>query len=71
MISTAPRLNAYTPPIRQALGIEGTEQTGPDMATIQALLTLSIIGNAVLIGWGWQGFRQFLDMLEIQVDRGD
>jgi hypothetical protein len=60
-----------TPTIRQALGIEGTEQTGPDMAILQAILTLSIIGNAVLIGWGWQGFSAFLDMLEIQVDRGD
>lgn len=60
-----------TPTIRQALGIEGAEQTGPDMATLQAILTLSIIGNAVLIGWGWQGFSNFLDMLELQVDRGD
>ena len=41
------------------------------MATLQAILTLSIVGNAVLIGWGWQGFSKFLDMLEIQVDRGD
>ena len=23
------------------------------------------------VGWGWQGFSAFLDMLEIQVDRGD
>ena len=36
-----------------------------------AILTLTLIGNAVLVGWGWQGFRAFLDLLEIQVDRGD
>ena len=60
----------YTPTIGQALGIEGSVQTGPDLAIIQALLTLSIVGNAVLVGWGWQGFSAFLDMLEIQVDRG-
>lgn len=53
------------------LKIEGTEQTGPDLALIQAILTLSIVGNAVLITWGRQGFSAFLDMLEIQVDRGD
>ncbi len=64
-------IKACTPAIRQALGIEGTEQSGPDMATLQAILTLSIIGNAVLIAWGWQGFAAFLDMIEIQVDRGD
>ena len=61
----------YTPTIGQALGIEGTMQTGPDLAIIQAILELSIIGNAVFIAWGWQGFSAFLDMLEIQVDRGD
>ncbi len=61
----------HTPTIGQALGIEGTVMTGPDLAIIQALLTLSIVGNAVLIGWGWQGFSAFLDMLEIQVDRND
>jgi hypothetical protein len=64
-------IKACTPAIAQALGIEGSVQSGPDMATIQALLTLSIIGNAILVGWGWQGFSAFLDMLEIQVDRGD
>ena len=61
----------YTPTIGQALGIEGAEKGGPDMATLQAILDLTIQGNAVFIGWGWQTFSAFLDMLEIQVDRGD
>ena len=30
-----------------------------------------ILPHGVLVGWGWQGFSAFLDMLEIQVDRGD
>jgi hypothetical protein len=63
--------NGYTVPMGQALGLEGAAQTGPDMALIQAILTLTLQGNAVLVGWGWQGFSAFLDMLEIQVDRGD
>jgi hypothetical protein len=47
----------YTTTIGQALGIEGSAQTGPDLATIQPVIEL--------------GFSAFLDMLEIQVDRGD
>ena len=61
----------YSPAIGQALGIEGSVQGAPDLTTIQAILTLTLMGNAVLVGWGWQGFSAFLDMLEIQVDRGD
>jgi hypothetical protein len=61
----------YNTSIGEALGIEGTVQGGPDLLTLQAILTLALMGNAVLIGWGWQGFSAFLDMLEIQVDRAD
>jgi hypothetical protein len=64
-------IKAYTTTISQALGTEGTERSAPDMATLQAVLDLSIKGNAVFIGWGWQGYSAFLDMLEIQVDRSD
>lgn len=42
-------LKNYTPTIGQALGIEGSVQTGPDLAIIQAIIELSIVGNAVLI----------------------
>lgn len=28
------------------------------------------VAAAAVPGWGWQGFSAFLDMLEIQVDRG-
>ena len=61
----------YNAAIGEALGIEGAVNTPPGLATLQAVLTLVLMGNAVLIGWGWQGFSAFLDMLEIQVDRGD
>ena len=63
-------IKAYTETIGQALGIEGPAQTGPDLATIQPALDLSLTGNAVKVGWGWAGNSQFLDILEIQVDRG-
>ena len=61
----------YTVPIGKILGLEGAEQTGPDMATIQPAIDAAISGNHVAIGWGWGGNSAYLDMLEIQVDRGD
>ena len=32
---------------------------------------LNISGNQVAVGWGWSGNAAFLDMIELQVDRGD
>ena len=60
----------YTNEIGIDLGLIGGEQGAPDMDTIQPELTVKVKGNAVLIGWGWQGYSAFLDLLEIQVDRG-
>src|SRR5205823_2434230 len=43
------KVNAnYNPSIGEALGIEGAMQGGPDFTTLQAIITLTIIGNAVL-----------------------
>ena len=61
---------AYGDAIATDLGTVGTQVSGPDLATIQPVITLSVVGNSVNIGWGWQGFSAFLDMLELQVDRG-
>ena len=61
----------YNASIGQALGIEGAEQTGPDLATVQPALDPIISGNHVNVKWGWAGNSKFLDMCEIQVDRGD
>lgn len=61
----------YTTAIGDILGLEGAEQTGPNMATIQPDITAKIAGNAVTIPWGWGGHGAFLDICEIQVDRGD
>ncbi len=61
----------YNDAIGQALGIEGPEQTGPDLSSVQPDITVTLSGNAVQIGWGWGGDRAFLDMIELQVDRGN
>ena len=63
--------SAYNAPMGQALGIEAVDQAAPDHATLKPVLKLSISGNAVSVGWDWGGNSVFLDMIELQVDRGD
>ena len=38
---------------------------------LQPEITATINGTAVDIGWGWGGNSAWLDMIELQVDRGD
>ena len=60
---------AYNASIGAALGIEGSEQTGPDFATLAPNIDATITGTQVNVAWDWSGFSAFLDMCEIQVDR--
>jgi len=62
--------SGYTPSVGEALGIEGSVQSGPDMSAFRPLLTLRFEGGQVIVGWGWQGQAKFLDLIEIHVDRG-
>jgi hypothetical protein len=61
---------SYNAAIGEALGIEGAQQTGPDYATLQPNISATINGTRVDIGWDWGGFANFLDQLELEVDRG-
>ena len=61
----------YNDSIGQALGTVGAEQTAPDLTTVQPELDATINGTSVDVGWGWGGNSAFLDMIELQVDRGD
>jgi hypothetical protein len=61
---------SYNESIGQALGIEGSQQAGPDYATLQPDISATINGTHVDVGWNWSGFSNFLDQIEIQVDRG-
>jgi hypothetical protein len=61
---------AYNSAIGQALGIEGAEQTAPDLTTIQPDISAAINGSNVEVNWGWGGYSSFLDQLELEVDRG-
>ena len=61
----------YTPTIGHELGIEAADHAAPDYSAIQPKITAQIIGDRVEIGWNWQGHRAFLDLCELEVDRGD
>ena len=60
-----------TDSIASDLGLVGTEDSGPDMGTVQPELKLKLTPEGVFIGWGWGGYVKWLHALEIEVDRGD
>jgi hypothetical protein len=62
---------ACTEAIASDLGIVGSEMSEPDWATFGPVLKISRDPAGVTVGWGWQGKKAFLDMIEIQVDRGN
>ena len=61
----------YNDTIGLALGIEGAQQVGPDLTTIQPVIDAIISGNHVNVKWGWGGNSAYLDICELQVDRAD
>ena len=61
---------SYNTAIGDALGIVGEESGALDFSTFKPELKLELSGGQVLIRWGWQGKSAYLDLLEIQVDRG-
>ncbi len=61
---------AYNAAIGEALGIEGAAQDAPDLSELRPEISARVVGSRVEIEWGWQGQRAFLDLCELQVDRG-
>jgi len=61
----------YTVSLGDGLGIESPNHVAPDLATIQPVISLKYSGDRVHVVWGWGGHSAYLDMIEIQVDRGD
>ena len=61
---------AYNDGIGAALGIEGAVISAPDLTAVKPSFTLEISGDHVLIRWKWNGLSQWVDALEILVDRG-
>jgi hypothetical protein len=53
------------------LGIIGTETAPPpDASTFQPVIRVKRVGAHIVVEWGWGGLRDHVDMLQIQVDRG-
>ena len=61
----------YTLTIGEHLGIESPDHTAPDLNTVQPVIRLALSGNHVHVRWGWGGHSVYLDMIELEVDRGD
>jgi hypothetical protein len=60
----------YSGSIAADLGTVGTVITTPDLATIQPEFTAELTGGKVFLDWGWDGNGAFLDLIQLQVDRG-
>ena len=61
----------YDASIAQDLGVLGASEQGPDFTTLAPELKASLIAAGVRLLWGWLGFGGWLDLCEIQVDRGN
>ena len=73
LVQTIKDSSGTTDPIETDLGLVGSEQSGPDLDTIQPVFVARIVANQVFLDWDWggSGNSAFLDMLELQVDRAD
>lgn len=60
----------YNVALGDALSIEGTAATGPNLANLHPAIEAMLSGNTVIIKWGWGGYSAYLDLCELQVDRG-
>lgn len=64
-------LRGYNESIGTGLGVEGRQRIAPDLNEVAPQLGAKRVAERVEIEWEWQGLRQWLDMIELQVDRGD
>jgi hypothetical protein len=71
LIASIKKDGHLTPEIAADLRIVGEQDAGPDLATLQPVLTAKVSGGAVLIVWTFQGFREWLSSCEFLVDRSD
>ena len=61
-----------TEAVAQDLGLTGSEQTGPDLNTIQPPPLKALrSGSVVNLPWTWGGYSDYVDAFEMQVDRND
>ena len=59
-----------TDDIATDLQIVGSVATGPDLSTVQPVISAKVSGAQVELKWGWQGNSAYLSSCKIVVDRG-
>lgn len=64
-------MSKFTDAMAAALGVQGADQPGPDLTTVQPDIDVALSGSHIEVSWGWGGNVNYLDMCLIQVDRGD
>ena len=62
--------NACTNALCLDLGIIGSVQNGPNLATVQPEIDGGRNGIKVDLDWGWQGYSKWLDAIQFEVNRG-
>jgi len=70
LVQTIKDSTGYTEAIGQDLGLVGAEKGAPDFTTFGPVLKITRAPAGVTVGWNWQDKRAFLDLIELEVDRG-
>jgi hypothetical protein len=71
LVQDIKRVAGYTDTIGSDLGLIGAELGAPDWNTFAPVLNVTRAPAGVTVGWGWQGKSAFLDLIELQVNRGN
>lgn len=53
------------------LGIEGAENIMPDLTKVRPGLEAKLNGDRVEVLWGWQALSDWVDSVELEVERGE
>ncbi len=63
--------DARTDAMLADLRVVGADTDTPDPADFQPVITARVSGLQVELGWNWDGLRDHVDVLHIEVDRAD
>lgn len=71
LVNTINQSGGYTEAIGSDLGTIGAQDSGPDFTTLQPSFTVILQSGLPFLGWTWEGNSAFLDMAELEVNRGN
>jgi hypothetical protein len=70
LVNTINQSSGYNDTIGSDLGTIGAEDTGPDMNVLQPVFKVTLRSGQPFLDWDWGGNSAFLDMAELEVNRG-